>query len=266
MAQNKAFSLGGVGHPCCCTGQCNTTICAVYCGVNVAGVTVTVKTGGGATVATGTTASNGCVVLNIGTAGTYNVTIALTGFTTRTVSKALTCGGMTAVGFLTNTVLSLTDSDRTITLTNTGIGLAIWRGCYVLSTNPPATTAAGTGGGADDCDCPSAGFGAGNCDIRYSLDCGITGGGGVWTLKRFWGACCWSAVCSTPPFTPVYSSTGRQDPTACTGGNETGPTSVGATTQVTLTFPFNVTLSLGSFACGGPSIMDPLAATCTIDV
>jgi hypothetical protein len=55
----------------CCA--CDVTFCVYNCGVAESGATVTVKSGS-TTIASGTTSSEGCVSLNIGSAGTYTVT------------------------------------------------------------------------------------------------------------------------------------------------------------------------------------------------
>lgn len=74
-------------------GTCNVTICANGCaGLKVPGASVTVKTGGGVIVATGTTNGVGCVTLNVLSAGTYTVLITKTGFANYTTSQAVTCG------------------------------------------------------------------------------------------------------------------------------------------------------------------------------
>lgn len=260
MAQIKGLRLGGIGSPCCC-GGCTVSICAVFCGKNVAGVSVSISGGG-----SGTTDATGCVSLTIPSAGTYNVTISLTGFTTRTQSKALTCGGSATVQFNIANTLTLTDSSTTITLTNTGTGHNIWRGCYELAEASTQTTAQFQP--ADQCDCPSGGIVAGNCDIEYQLDCGETGGPGVWTLTRQWGACCWSAACNTAPFTAVYSSNSAMNLTTCTGGRSGGLDS-GTTTQAVLAFPFTVTLTSGGFGpcfVGGPLLPSPLTLSASVDV
>ncbi len=103
MAQVKVFSLGGIGHPCCCAGGppvCNTTICVKgNCGGSspvLAGATVTIKSGG-VTIVSGTTDGTGCVTLNIGTAGSYTVVISFPGYTTNTSTHTLSCGGTTTI-------------------------------------------------------------------------------------------------------------------------------------------------------------------------
>ncbi len=92
MAQVKAFSLGGLGSPCCCSG-CVVTVCVTNCSSPVVGATVTIKSGS-TTIATGTTNSSGCAGnLNIGTAGTYTIVIAASGHTTTTLTGIhLDCG------------------------------------------------------------------------------------------------------------------------------------------------------------------------------
>ena len=124
---NRVFSFGWLG--CCCAG-CSTNILAEFCGVNLAGVLITVKSGG-TTVASGTTDSTGNVVLTIPSAGTYTVIGTIAGFTTVSTSKSLTCGGMTGVLFTLPTTLFLTDSSTTVTMT--WDGSSSWLGCYLLA-------------------------------------------------------------------------------------------------------------------------------------
>jgi hypothetical protein len=265
MAQVGAFMLGGVGSPCCCGGPCNTTICANFCGLSVVGVAVTVKTLGGATVATGTTDASGCVSVAIPGAGTYNVTIALSGFTTTTVSKALTCNGTTGVSFPIPATLSLTDSSTTITLSFvTGSAFPDYLGCYVLSVGPaaPTNTPIPTGG---ECNPGSVISNPGNCDIVYSLSCGQAVAG-QWILTRTWGCCCWTAIISRPPFTPVYSSTGALNLTTCVGGAGACD-STGSLTQSAISFPFSITLVPSGISCPPmPVLADPLGLTVSIDL
>jgi hypothetical protein len=102
MAQVNVFSLGGVGAPCCCSPSfvCPTTICTKCC-VNhtpISGLTITVKSAG-TTIATGTTGDDGCVTLEINTAGTYTVVIADGSGTLlgHTGLYALACHGTTTI-------------------------------------------------------------------------------------------------------------------------------------------------------------------------
>lgn len=102
MAQVKAFSLGGLGSPCCCKGTgCAVTVCAVDCSGNpIVGATVSIGAPGGPY--TGTTApTTGCAALiSIGTAGTYTTTVSATGYQTFTGSITYVCGGTTTVTLL----------------------------------------------------------------------------------------------------------------------------------------------------------------------
>ena len=252
----------GPGPACCCAG-CTTTLCAQFCGVLMSGVLVEVLSGS-TPVTSGVTTSTGCVVLTIPAAGTYNVTISITGFTTRTQSKALTCGGTSIVQFTAAPTLSLTDSNTTIVMTETTSFSQIWRGCYELAVISYAPDFGKNP--SDACDFPST-IGAGNCDIFYQIDCGVTGGNGVWTMTRTYGACCWSAALNTPPFTTVYSSSGSLNLTTCLGGNEQGIES-GTDTQAVLGFPFNITLTSSGVNCGAGSstLFSPLGPTVSVNV
>ncbi len=255
---NRAFSLGGVG---CCCGGCQTTICPQFCGKNMAGVLVEVLSGT-TPVASCFSDATGCCTLDIGTAGTYNVRISITGFTTRTQSRALTCGGSIGIQFTAAPTLSLTDSDRTITVTETSAGSRHWKGCYVLATGGTSDLTS-QGQPAGFCDIPLASAG-GNCDVLYDLDCQVTGGAGVWTLVRQWGVCCQS-----PSGPNVYGSSGALNVTTCTGnGNSVQDT--GTNSQAILGFPFSITMTnccAGAGPCGGSNLISsPLGAGVTVDV
>lgn len=99
MAQVKAFSLGGLGAPCCCGGgpppcPCNATICVEGCeGTILADASVVIKSGS-TVVASGTTNSLGCVTLCIGTAGSYEVIVTYPagGYYTYDNTLSLACG------------------------------------------------------------------------------------------------------------------------------------------------------------------------------
>jgi hypothetical protein len=103
-----AFADGGrwVAEKTGSSSTCNVTICVrqtCFCN-EVSSATVTIKTGGGATVATGTTGTNGCVTLNIGSAGTYTVITSALGFTDHTfTNQTLACGNTYTYGIGTGT-------------------------------------------------------------------------------------------------------------------------------------------------------------------
>ncbi len=256
MAQNRALKMGGIGAPCCC-GGCQTTICPNFCGVNVAGILVQVFSGA-TLIASGTSDSSGCVTLDIGTPGTYSVTISGGSFTTRTLSKTLSCGGTTGAAFADAPSFTLTDSDRTIGVTETSFLSRIYRGCYeFIQPNTELTTQFLPAGG---CDVPHTGPVSGNVDIKYQLDCSVTGGSGVWTLTRNWGAC-------FDVTTAVYSSNGTLNTTTCSGGN-TVATDSGSLTQTVLSFPFTITLTSGAFGPtgGGNTLSSPLGLGVVIDM
>ncbi len=227
----------------------------------MAGVLVEVLTGT-TVIASCTSDATGCCTLDIGTAGTYNVRISITGFTTRTQSRVLACGGLIGIQFTAEPTLSLTDSDRTITITETSAGSRIWKGCYVLSTGGSSDlTSQHQAGGF--CDIPLASAG-GNCDIVYQLDCQVTGGAGVWTLTRSWGLCC-----ESPSGPNAYGSSGALNLTTCAGGgNSTQDT--GTNSQAIIGFPFSITMTnccTSPAPCGGSNLLSsPLGTGITIDV
>lgn len=92
---SPAFALGSLG--CCC--GCTVTFIVDLCFCTIAGATVTVKSGS-TTIASGTTDSTGHLVLDIGSAGTYDVIIAVPGFGSHTfASQALTCKSIAGYNF-----------------------------------------------------------------------------------------------------------------------------------------------------------------------
>lgn len=182
MAQNKAFKLGGIGHPCCCASSCTTTICAksAACGsftTNIVGATVQIKTGA-TVIASGTTTSPlGCVVLTIPAAGSYTVVVAASGYPTNTSTKTLSCGGTTTISFgLTdiNSVCckSLVPIPLTVFFTVCGTtislvwnsGSSLWNGAACISTTgvSKATVAGGCIGPAP---------GTGNAELSIQFTC-----------------------------------------------------------------------------------------------
>ena len=92
LPKEGVFSLGSIGNHCCC--NCNVTLCVPCSVAHEAGIAVTVTNLMGGIVATGTTNSSGCANLNIGTAGTYNVSfVDSTDNVTYTLSSlSLSCG------------------------------------------------------------------------------------------------------------------------------------------------------------------------------
>ncbi len=143
------FSLGNIGHPCCC-GGCNTIICVTGCGANIVGATVTIKSGA-TVIGTCTTVAGGCCTITIPSAGTYTVVVSAAGWTTNTSSHSLTCGGTTTISMGNPpagticcgpcpipTTLTLTDSNTTISFVY-NVGAAKWVGSYTISTQPTIT-------------------------------------------------------------------------------------------------------------------------------
>ena len=93
------YDIGGCGCGCLQT-FCVHDGCS---GAVLPGVAVTVKTTAGATVGTGTTGAGGCAAIDIGAAGTYNVTYSLTGYQAASQNSAsLTCGGSRNVAIIPN--------------------------------------------------------------------------------------------------------------------------------------------------------------------
>ena len=256
MAQVRVVSLGGIGAPCCC-GGCTVTITPSFCGAPIADCGVAIYSGA-SLIASGTTDGTGSVTLTIPSAGTYTVKATLSGFDPVSASRALTCGGTAGIAFSTPTALSVTDSYQTTNIPFIAGGSPwIYSGCYEL---PEAETGTPSGSGAL---CTSAAITSGNCDIFYEIQCNA----GTWSVYRAWGACCWSTPVNTPPFTCVYASSGLQS-SGCDFSLQT-TADTGSVTPAVLSFPFNVTLSLGSLNCGGaggsPNCVPPLGATITIN-
>jgi hypothetical protein len=105
MAQVKAFSLGGIGAPCCCGGTCTFNICISCCTYLGAGATVSVYTSqGGTLLATGTANSSGCISFSFGgTSGNYWVTASVSSCPSGSAPSSfagpltLTCGGTAGI-------------------------------------------------------------------------------------------------------------------------------------------------------------------------
>jgi hypothetical protein len=77
-------------------GECNTKICVFCITTPISGASVMVLSGV-TTIASGTTGANGCVTLNIGSAGTYTVNVTAAGYNNYSASQNLTCGGETDI-------------------------------------------------------------------------------------------------------------------------------------------------------------------------
>ncbi len=248
MAQVKVFSLGGIGAPCCCGGGCTTTICATFCGVNLAGASITVKSGS-TTIASGTTDSTGCLAVTIPAAGTYTIDLNVAGLGSATHTANLTCGGSFGAGLAVPANLSLTDANGTWSMFNSG-GLLLWQTCYTASVGgtlvPPHL----------GCNAPTAG---GPCDIQYTLDCGISSSSpGVWTLLCEYGACCFAG-------SPTFASNGMLNTSTCMGGFF-NTSSTGQITQSVISFPFSIPLNPSTTMCGPNSLVGPPVGIPSIDI
>jgi hypothetical protein len=198
MAQVKVFGLGGIGSPCCCGGSCMSTICirsACDEGISLPGVFVQVSSGS-TTVASGTTGSNGCVTLNIGTAGTYTVQYQIPGGSLiDDGNNALTCGG----------TLTIIESDtvdfvccgsgtgscpipRTLTLTDANGSYPFifsstiggWQCCGT----PASVTVMTQNGNQDFCEC--TGTVSGTIPILYTGACVMVDGVPNFSVTRTW--------------------------------------------------------------------------------
>lgn len=93
MAQNKAFSLGSVGAPCCCATGCTVAFRVTCSGSLQSGALVTLVPVGGGPTLSGTTNGVGEIIFTTGfSAGTYAVTVSKSGFPTYSATQPLTCG------------------------------------------------------------------------------------------------------------------------------------------------------------------------------
>ena len=263
----------------CGCGPCSTTICVSLCSCSAAntggGVTVTIKSGS-TVVATGVTASNGCVVLDIGSAGTYTVINSIPGYPDIThASQALTCGGTKTYSEsgLTNSQccnccpiskfnLNLTDSLGTYSLT--------WSSTQGGICAAPSGSVPGWCPGALTAPVGSAwhvtlGPPVGTClasvsllaQYTYMMEC--IGGNSIKVTRVWLYTCCsagFQSVC--PTGTPNYKDPGS------TGSSDTG------SANLTLSFPstnaqcnpFSWTGTLATQ--GSPLMPDPVGGTVSI--
>jgi hypothetical protein len=143
-ARRGQWSWGGWGgddvsgrRRCCCTPPgCSVAICATGCpsGSAIVGATVTIKSGGVTVGTPCTTDASGCCSVAIGTAGTYEVIIAATGYKTYDGSKSIGCGDTVAVKLQPSTALA------TVKFTVTGCCSAPLEGATVTIDGQAATT------------------------------------------------------------------------------------------------------------------------------
>jgi hypothetical protein len=298
MAQHRVFKLGGLGQPCCCVHTCLVTFCAgnhccIASGVG-AGTLVQVYTvGGGTLIVSGTTASNGCVTLDIGSAGTYDVHITFAGTTTVIVesSQALTCNSTkTYSGLNPGTVLCcncclmnsnpvgsglfLTDSISTVELTYeidcTGFfsGTGTWGGYVTVPTNIVQYNAT-----TNVCSIVS-----GTTQVCYTVTCTSTTVGGIttWSVtvtRTWWMDWCQGGLhlCSALPgsYTFGYCPNPKASPPCCWSSG--GTAAFGAPGQATTTLsvpsgitcnPFTWSSSLATV--GSPAMPDPIGGTVVV--
>ncbi|MHB1559310.1 MAG: carboxypeptidase regulatory-like domain-containing protein [Isosphaeraceae bacterium] len=99
-----ALACGGSYPIACC---CTAIICVTDCpsGTELIGATVTIKSGS-TTLGSCITADNGgnaCCGIDIGTAGSYEVTVSATGYQTYTGTLSLTCNGTTTIALQPST-------------------------------------------------------------------------------------------------------------------------------------------------------------------
>lgn len=131
LACNGTYSI-----PCC---GCPTTICVTGCpsGAAVVGASVTIKSGG-TTVATGTTDATGCVTLDCGHAGSYEVVVSAAGYRGFDGTLSLSCEGTKSIKLQAGT------SAASITVTVHGCCSAVLPGALVtLSDGQSCTTGSG---------------------------------------------------------------------------------------------------------------------------
>lgn len=126
MAQNRIFSLGGIGggpNPCCCGGgECTASVCLNICGVGIAsGIPVRLKFGG-STVASGTTDGTGCASMTIPGENTYTVEFDYNGQTISVDDVLVGCGDPTILPFGALQVIGCVEflTDATVTIDGHG--------------------------------------------------------------------------------------------------------------------------------------------------
>ena len=284
---------------CCCTG-CNTTICAGNrcCAASSVGAGTLVQiytVGGGTLIVQGTTTSGGCVTLDIGTAGTYDVHITFAGTTTVIVesSQSLTCGGtktysglnpgnvfccqcclMNNTSTVGNSDLFLTDVLGTINLTYgldcTGfICGGVGTGCWVGNVNPSVnivqynlTT--------NVCSVVS-----GTAQVCYTVTCNSTGSPTVWSVtvtRTWWIDWCEGGLHLCDPLPGSYTFAYCGDPTSsgghpcCASGGGTGSFATSGQATATLSVPSGITCNPFSWSSslatvGSPVMPDPIGGT-----
>jgi hypothetical protein len=89
------FAIGETACSCSCGSACNFTFCVVGIkGTSLQNATIAVYTnsGMGTLIGSGTTGSDGCLTLDVGSAGTYWEVITATGFNSWSGSTSVTCG------------------------------------------------------------------------------------------------------------------------------------------------------------------------------
>jgi len=178
--------------------HCCVTICVNGpCGP-IPDATVTVSSGM-TTVATGTTNANGCILLDIGTAGTYTVTVSATGYTTVTGSHSLACCGSLAVTLALssgipviccgacgmNSTIYLTDTNGTWAATY-NVAQSAWIACYAVSVGEMVPGVSKPGG----VFCTPEATQSGNIPVLYLVQCSTATGttSPSLTVTRYWPA------------------------------------------------------------------------------
>lgn len=267
--RNLGFG-GSTGTGCGCCGSppppvCNTTICPIDCNGNpINGAAVAILSGG-TTVASGTTSGDGCVTLNIGTAGTYTVDVSASGYNSFSSSETLSCAGTTTIsmtlasgytcspccgaqvsgGAVTPTV---TDANGTYAmLVGTDIGSG---GCYYAVAFTPVMSKCQQPGGCNALVSGTIGY-------EYYLSCN---GFGVMTLQRWWGTsifpgagqinCLADLITSSACFGAV---------SACSGGPQV------SSMQWTPTEGCGNSFSGTPVTVGSPTISDPVGGTVVVN-
>lgn len=123
---------GFTGMGCGCCG-CSVTFTIRLCSAIVSGATVAIKSGA-TTIASGTTSALGLVTLDIGSAGTYTVTVSKTGIGTANQTMDLACGLPYTFDYgPSGSALTLTDANTSISMTFLGGIPRQWTGSYVLN-------------------------------------------------------------------------------------------------------------------------------------
>jgi hypothetical protein len=216
MAQVRAFSLGGIGSPCCCKSH-NVTISTYWCGdaqcVAAGVITVTIKSGscpGTTTVASGTADATGTFQTTL-PPGTYCASASTTATGYSNAANTFTVpatGNVQAFSALYRTTLSFTDSVLGGRTLQSSGPIPSWAGTGSLSNTTYGVEAMVA---YPACSVPGFSCAAGTADVFYFYRCNAVGSSNVTIAVRFSGvvpSCPDAAGTTFSSFTVVITGTG----------------------------------------------------------